>query len=98
MGDGQVARARPRVIETPDGATARLTGWKEIAAALGPDVSVPMARRASRRRVDPLRVRYDPFDRPWIYRSRLEAWLADNDRSARSYDAEKRAAEMGEAG
>lgn len=89
------ARQRVRVVETPDGTTAVLKGWKDIARALGSDVSVKMARSAAARAVDPLRVRYDAWNRPWIYRGRLDAWLADNDRSARSYRAEKRAANDG---
>ncbi len=78
---------RPRIVELPDGDTATYQGWKEIANALGVDFKA--AYRASRRAVDPLRVRYDAFDRPWIYRSWLSMWVADNDRSAKVYDNER---------
>jgi hypothetical protein len=82
---------RPRVIDAPDAGKSVYRGWKEIASAL--DVNDwRMAYRASRRRIDPLRVRYDAFDRPWIYHSWLEAWVVDNDRSARHYDLEREVA------
>lgn len=79
---------RQRIVETPEAETARYMGWAEIARALG--VSKRAARRASLRRDDPLRVRVDPFGRPWIYASRLKAWVQDNDRSMRQHVVEQR--------
>lgn len=79
---------RPRLVVAPDGERAIYRGWEQIAAAL--DCSKAAAFRASRRTIDPLRVRYDFADRPWIYRDRLQAWVEDSDRSARQYDLEKR--------
>jgi len=103
MGEEQAAHARPYMLETPEGAAAKLVGWKDISRAL--DVSEDAAFRASRRAIDPLRVRYDAFGRPWIKRSRLDAWVEDNDRSARQYDVERAherekraAAEAGQSG
>lgn len=85
-----MTRPRPRVIDVPAPEGAVYTGWKEIASALG--VTWRMAYGASLRRVDPLRVRYDAFDRPWIYRAWLEVWVLNNDRSARHYHLERAAA------
>ena len=79
--------SRPRIVTTPAAEHAVYEGWKEICAALG--VSFKAAYAASRRAVDPLRVNYDGFDRPWIYRAWLAMWVKHNNRSAQAYDNEK---------
>jgi hypothetical protein len=84
-----------RRVSTDDPAEVRLRkieGWKDIAAAAGlQPAQWRQVLKASRRRVDPLNVQYDPFDNPFVYEVVLRDWLARGTRSARSFDAERAA-------
>ncbi|WP_437279326.1 hypothetical protein WME90_01860 [Sorangium sp. So ce375] len=84
-----------RRVSTDDPSEVRLRkieGWKAICVASGLEPSQwKQVLRASRRRVDPLNVQYDAFDRPFVYEVVLRDWLARGQRSSRAYHLEKAA-------
>lgn len=58
-------------------------GWAEIARSLC--VVERTARRLSERDYDPLPVRFDFLDRPYIYVTALKSWLNRQDLPAHAY-------------
>lgn len=58
-------------------------GWKEIAAALG--TCDKTAMRLSVRDYDPLPVRFDFLERPYIYTTALKSWLNRQDLPSHAY-------------